>query len=181
MRMLLVGLAFVACAAAEPALATCYPGLGDCADDSKPAPMPLPTKPAPAPAEAPAESPASAPAEPAPAEAPAASPPSLLERLADGEWAVGAASNCGTPAKTYTLTLAPGSESITWRNGKGETDVEKIEANSDDRAVTVTLRSKHRDSSGERPGTSWTYTLLRSGKVSVQPGGRNPFTLVRCE
>ena len=103
---------------------------------------------------------------------------SLLQTISAFLWAVGSPVNCSVPGKTYSLQIA--SDSIVWRSGVGNTDVESINFNSENQAQTTTIRSDHRAGRGETPGTTWSYTRVGPDRVQVAPGGRSPFMLARC-
>ena len=103
---------------------------------------------------------------------------SLLQTISAFLWAVGSSVNCGVPEKTYSLQIA--SDSIVWRSGVGNTDVESINFNSENQAQTTTIRSDHRTGRGETPGTTWSYTRVGPDRVQVAPGGKSPFMLARC-
>ena len=96
----------------------------------------------------------------------------LLEKIAEeGTWAVGGASNCGIPKKTYTLELV-GSQAK-WADGLNNVYVEQVEFSSENEARTVTRM-------GSRRGTLWQYRKIGADEIHVQPSDKSPFTLARC-
>jgi hypothetical protein len=50
--------------------------------------------------------------------------PLCLLDAVDGQWAIDGA--CGVPAKTYIASVNSQYQTITWQDGLGNTDVEKI-------------------------------------------------------
>lgn len=104
---------------------------------------------------------------------------SLLHE-AVGRWSIADASNCAVPSKSFSLTMD--GQTIVWRNGEGEIDIETVVFSGEDQFVTTTLKSLH--ASGGRdvaPGTNWVYSRERPGRLQVQPSGRNSFLLTRCQ
>ena len=104
--------------------------------------------------------------------------PSFLEYIARSRWAVGTANNCSMPRKLYSLFLAEGA--ITWRDGAGNLDFEKINFDSENEANTTTTNSEHRDGHNEPKGQSWTYRRSGDTSILVQPANKNAFVLYRC-
>jgi len=95
-----------------------------------------------------------------------------LDKIAEeGAWAVGGASNCGIPKKTYTLELI-GSQAK-WADGLKNVFFEEIEFSSETEARTVTRM-------GSRRGTVWQYRKIGADEIHVQPSDKSPFTLARC-
>ena len=105
--------------------------------------------------------------------------PSLLHE-AVGRWAIADASNCAVPNKSFSLTMD--GQSIIWRNGEGEIDIETVVFSGEDQFVATTVKSLH--ASGGRdvpPGTNWVYSREKPGRLQVRPSGRNSFLLARCQ
>ena len=103
--------------------------------------------------------------------------PTLLES-SSGRWAIGTPLNCNLPSKSYSLKFDGGN--IIWRDGTGKIDIELVFLNGESEFQTVTVRSIHPNGPGEELGTTWTYSSLGEGRISVKPGGRNAFRLARC-
>ena len=103
---------------------------------------------------------------------------SLLSNMVGGRWAIETQSNCSVPRKSYSF-VSDGT-TITWRDGVGNVDIETVQSNGSAEFGTSTLRSIHTNGQNEPVGTSWTYTRLGIDRVRVKPGGKNPFTLIRC-
>jgi hypothetical protein len=118
-----------------------------------------------------------APGQPPPAQAPSLTP-SLFATIAAGRWAIGSRGNCKNPRKVYTLEL--GGDTITWRDGAGNVDVETIEYDTEDESRTATLRSEHASGNNEPRGTVWTYDKTSEDSVRVRPAGKSEFVLVKC-
>lgn len=96
-----------------------------------------------------------------------------------GHWATGDRSNCSIPSKSYSLSFD--GENIVWRNGVGNTDVEKVVFNDEEEFRTITLNSTHISGRNEAPGTNWIYLRIGPDRIQVKPGGRSPFLLARCQ
>jgi S1-C subfamily serine protease len=104
---------------------------------------------------------------------------SLLHK-AIGRWAVADAANCSVPSKSFSLTMD--GQTIVWRNGEGEIDIEAVVFSGEDQFVTTTVKSLHASSTRDiAPGTNWVYSRDRPGRLQVQPSGRNSFLLTRCQ
>ncbi|MGO9985092.1 MAG: hypothetical protein ACLPIX_12925 [Rhodomicrobium sp.] len=102
----------------------------------------------------------------------------LVDAVAEGQWATGSAANCKIAKKVYTLTSD--GRSISWRDGMGNVDIEALVSSSDNGFSSVTLHSYHSPGPGERLGTAWTYTKIAPDVIRVSPSGKNSFLLVRC-
>jgi hypothetical protein len=97
-----------------------------------------------------------------------------------GRWAVADAANCSVPSKSFSLTID--GQTIVWRNGEGEIDIETVVFNGEDQFVTTTIKSLHTSSTRNIAlGTNWVYSRDKPGRLQVQPAGRNPFILTRCQ
>jgi len=102
----------------------------------------------------------------------------LAEAVASGLWAIGTQANCAVPKKVYQLKVD--GNTVTWRNGLGDIDIEALVSNNEAGFSTVTVRSQHGSGSGEAVGTKWTYSKSAWNTVLVTPGSKKAFMLVRC-
>ena len=103
----------------------------------------------------------------------------LTDHLAQGTWAIGTVANCANARKRYVLTLT--GNSVTWRDGTGNIDVEEIVTTGSIGFSTRTVKSDHGAAREVKHGTTWTYSKLSADTVQVQPSDKAPFTLVRCK
>lgn len=108
----------------------------------------------------------------------AAGAQSLANFMAGREWAVGGAGNCGVPAKSYVLAASGGT--ITWQNGAGHADVERITGNAPGYLGTVTVSSYHPGGRNVPVGTRWSYRLIGGSLVGVSSSSGGSFTLSPC-
>lgn len=84
------------------------------------------------------------------------------------------AANCSVPSKSFSLTID--GQTIVWRNGDGEIDIETVMFNGEDQFVTTTVKSLHAVSTRNiAPGRNWVYSRDGDGRLQVQPSGRNSF------
>ena len=103
---------------------------------------------------------------------------SLANFMAGRRWAVGGAGNCGVPANSYVLAVSGGT--MTWQNGAGHVDVERIVGTSPGYLGTVTVSSYHPGGRNVPAGTRWNYQSLRGSLVGVSSTSGGSFTLAPC-
>jgi hypothetical protein len=103
----------------------------------------------------------------------------LVDEMASSErWAIGGQSNCYVPKQAYSLAV--NGDSIIWRNGEGNLDIEGIAHRGGSEFDTTTLKSEHFGNKNERIGQTWTYEKISADRIKVTPGGKSSFLLVRC-
>lgn len=108
----------------------------------------------------------------------AADAQSLANFMAGRQWAVGGAGNCRDPSKSYVLAASGGT--ITWQNGVGHVDVERITGNSPGYLGTATVSSYHPGGRNVPIGTRWSYRLISGSLVGVSSTSGGSFTLAPC-
>ena len=103
----------------------------------------------------------------------------LVDKMAKSRWGTNSGANCRYAAKVYALSIS--GDTITWRNGAGETDTEAIESSSETTLETRTVAS-YRPSGGKgvARGTSWSYADGGSRFIDVSKNGKFAFRLGRC-
>lgn len=116
--------------------------------------------------------------EPVPRPAPSRSGPNLPDHLAQGTWAIGTVANCANARKRYSLTVT--GNTVTWRDGTGNIDVEEILSMGTADLSTRTVKSDHGAAREVKRGTTWSYAKISADTVQVTPSDKNQFTIVRC-
>lgn len=86
-------------------------------------------------------------------------------------------SSCYDAARLYAFTFD--ANTITWRSGGGDIDIERIVASTDTHLMTATQQSTHVSDKGWPPGTSWSYTKIGNDGIQVRLGEKT-YNLVRC-
>jgi S1-C subfamily serine protease len=104
---------------------------------------------------------------------PVAAPDSLLATIGSvSHWAKGGA--CGDRNLAYSLTVGNGF--VTWRSGRGNTDIESILSSGEN-----DFRTRTTNSPSVKIGQIWIYTKIGPSEMMVTEAGRRAFNLVRCQ
>ena len=102
----------------------------------------------------------------------------LLDNVV-GIWAIDDRSNCRVTSRIYSLSVSREDGVITWMDGHGNTDVERVIYSDSDEFRTMTVGSFH-SGHGNRVGTGWVYSSTDSLEVIRVTKVGKSFYIVRC-
>jgi len=103
---------------------------------------------------------------------------SVINQIAESTWAIDARQNCDVPAKTYKIARTE--TGITWTDGNGNADDERITSDVGRTFEAITEASHHFGGAGEHQGVAWKYVQTRDDQIVVFKNGKRVFDLVSC-